>query len=173
MFDHTSNPPPLSDCNNTYNCKNKLFFHKFGLSSSDYLGNQFKSIQSIHSIATSIDRYNNKNDNPLNYDLFNNSIIDLLKIDCDGCEGYSLVDNSFAIEFLKNYVIQLNIEIHINMGNMTSLTDAFNIWNVLTKAGFYTFHKEPNIQYSQTYDPKGIFAIEYSLLNSKYVVKHH
>ena len=92
--------------------------------------------------------------------------VDLLKIDCEGCEFKTFLSQS-SIFAVKKYVIQLDLEIH-HMSPFT-LVHIFNLWKLLLEnVGMMAFHKEPNIEFSTS----TVFAIEYGLLNSKYVQKN-
>jgi FkbM family methyltransferase len=76
----------------------------------------------------------------------NNRQIDVLKIDCEGCELAIIED------IIELNVRQLLIEVHLVCG----LTDHF--FRALQNASYVIFHKEPNIIYSNGK------CIEYSFL---------
>ena len=79
--------------------------------------------------------------------------IDVLKIDCEGCE-YAVFRDPATLAFIKRHVKQILVEIHFTT---TAATEA--LAQALTDAGFRAFSKEPNIQYSDG------SCIEYALLN--------
>ena len=78
--------------------------------------------------------------------------IDILKMDCEGCE-YGVFSHQETLEFLAKRVRQLLLEVHYTNAEATARL-AQNLWN----AGFRTFSKEPNIQYSDG------SCVEYALL---------
>lgn len=79
--------------------------------------------------------------------------IDVMKVDCEGCE-WDWLSNDDTMEVLRTKVGQLLIEFHWrDVALMESIASR------LTKAGFRAFSKEPNIQYSDG------SCIEYSLVN--------
>lgn len=79
--------------------------------------------------------------------------IDVLKVDCEGCEYAAFLDPETLL-FLSHHVLQLLVEIHF-----TSAPETEALAEALTGAGFRTFSKEPNIKWSDG------SCIEYALLN--------
>ena len=103
--------------------------------------------------------------------------IDLLKVDCEGCEWEAFRTNK-AQSALKN-VNQLLIELHYKQhssnvpGNESHVKDVFEFFDVMEKSGLYPFSWEVN------HNPSGYFnqkpwAIEYSFVrwNSKYMLPY-
>lgn len=87
--------------------------------------------------------------------------IDVLKIDCEGCE-YEVFTDPDTLEFIKSTVKQIMVEVHFNGVKSTeSLAQAF------ADAGFKTFSKEPNIQFSDG------SCVEYAMINTLLVKIEH
>jgi len=125
-FDHTVvNPTPPSH----------LSFYPFGIS------------------AKSLDKLRTINDLVEISGINNKSLIDLFKIDCEGCE-YEIFNDVKTLEFMSRKVRQLSVEIHwINNADSISL-----IYGNLIKYGFRSFSKEPNLLCQSC-------ATEFSFLN--------
>lgn len=79
--------------------------------------------------------------------------IDVLKIDCEGCE-YTVLRDKQTLDFLRKHVKQVLVEVHF-----TNAADTADLATQLAHAGFRVFSKEPNVQYSNG------DCVEYSLLN--------
>jgi hypothetical protein len=81
------------------------------------------------------------------------TVIDVLKIDCEGCE-FDVFGDAETLSFLKSNVKQILIEVHYRTeSQMVRLAEN------LRDAGFKTFSKEPNIQWSDG------SCVEYGLIN--------
>jgi len=79
--------------------------------------------------------------------------IDVLKIDCEGCE-LDVFSDKHLLEWMKANVRQLLVEVHYN-----TREPVVRIAQGLFDAGFRTFSKEPNIQWSDG------SCVEFSMLN--------
>lgn len=125
-FDHTvSNPTPPS----------QVSFYPFGIATKSE--GQLKTINQLSEIAG----------------LHNKSLIDVFKIDCEGCE-YDLFSDTNTLEFMSRRIRQLSVEIHWNNN-----ADAISlIYGNLIKNGFRCFSKEPNLLCQSC-------ATEFSFLN--------
>ena len=101
----------------------------------------------------------------------------LVKVDCEGCEHGALTTEA-AGAALAVHVEQLQLEVHWrpitghglsnDLGAEGDLDDTargtrmLSLWrNLSEQAGMLTFHKEPNIQYSDL----DSLAVEYALIN--------
>ena len=80
-------------------------------------------------------------------------IIDVLKIDCEGCE-FQVFRDPGTLAFLRRHVKQILLEVHFQ-----NEQDTIALATNLRDAGFKTFSKEPNIQYSDG------SCVEFSMLN--------
>jgi hypothetical protein len=121
---HTFDPmyPPV-------NKPDFVHFHSWGLGSRD--------AESIFTVNTMMRHLGHKN-------------ISVFKIDCEGCELFSLLPPHFPYGAIQ----QIAVEVHFNR-NPDSI---HNLFNSLSSMGYAIFSKEPNIQYSDGN------AIEYSLV---------
>lgn len=79
--------------------------------------------------------------------------IDILKVDCEGCEWGVLLDDT-TLSALRAHVTQFLVEFH-----WKDAATMEAVGNRLLDAGFRVFSKEPNIQFSDG------SCIEYSFLN--------
>lgn len=82
-------------------------------------------------------------------------IVDVLKIDCEGCE-FEVFSDPKTLEFISNNVRQIMVEVHFKNSAQTE-----QLAQSLTDAGFRVFSKEPNIQFSDG------SCVEYALLNTR------
>jgi len=81
--------------------------------------------------------------------------IDILRLDCEGCE-YLVLKDPATLLFLANHVVQLQVEIHFKGSQETEA-----LAQALTDAGFRVFAKEPNLKWSDG------GCIEYALVNTR------
>lgn len=96
-------------------------------------------------------------------EMINETSIDVLKIDCEGCE-FAQLTNMLTRSILKNNVTQLLVEFHHKIfGKEISLQESLQSLEAAASAlhedGFRVFSKEPNTAYS------GGKTCEYSLIN--------
>ena len=127
-FDHTvehPNPPA------------HVTFHRFGLTG---LGSSNPKLRSLLQL--------------LEITQYSGGRIDLLKVDCEGCE-YDAFASPEVLDFMKKHVRQLLIELHWPRRKEALIKLAEG----LRSAGFLAFSKEPNIV------ARAGECIEYSLLN--------
>ena len=86
-------------------------------------------------------------------------IIEVLKIDCEGCE-YDSLSAPEVLDFLSTSVRQILIEVHWIRGPVDAAVERIVLLaERFRAAGFLTFSKEPNIL------ARSGENIEYSLLN--------
>ena len=108
-------------------------FHPYGAASQSH--GEFRSLSEMAAVSNM------------------NETIDILKIDCEGCEFDIFLDEKTQ-HFLKLHVKQVLVEVHFSTRLQTeALAQAF------LDSGFRVFSKEPNIQYSDGN------CVEYGLLN--------
>lgn len=79
--------------------------------------------------------------------------VDILKVDCEGCE-WNWLSNDDTMAFMSAHVTQFLVEFHFQTPQLME-----QIAGRLTNAGFRVFSVEPNIQYSDG------SCIEYSFVN--------
>jgi len=154
IFDHTSYPPAES--------KPHFHFHKLGLDIVTR-GNML----SLHDMIT-MAMANTKANHAL-------SIVDILKIDCEGCE-FDALTSPASVNILQTKVKQLLLEVH-NFREDFMVAKRYpvdkryfsKLWvSLQTHSWMLPFHKEPNIEWSFN----SSFAIEYAFLNKQYVRKY-
>jgi len=115
-FDHTvTNPTPPAH----------VSFYKYGLDGPGGSDPQLKSLLELR-------------------DLTGVTKIDLLKVDCEGCE-FEALGAPEVLEFLANNVRQILIEVHWARGQRDAVERLVLLAERLRAAGFLTFSKEPNI----------------------------
>jgi hypothetical protein len=113
-----------------------VIFHRYGITTSGADNAQMKSLPKI-----------------IEELLHSDKIVDVMKIDVEGAEFAVFADGA-TLAALKKQVRQLLVEVHFKgEGPTIALAKA------LTDAGFYTFSKEPNIQWSSG------DCVEFSMLN--------
>ena len=97
--------------------------------------------------------------------------IDLLKVDCEGCEWQAFTSN--VLQHVDQLLIELHFQQHTsnNAGNSSYVREVFELFEILEESGLYPFSWEVN--------PSGYFgqkpwAIEYSFVrwNSKYMISN-
>ena len=89
----------------------------------------------------------------LSYFIKKNTSIDILKVDCEGCES-ELFSNPLILKRLRSMNTQILIEVHWKALKQKGV---YTLWKHFHRAGFAPFHKEANIMY----DPS---CVEYSLI---------
>ena len=117
----------------------KINYHKQGMGNdrTDKSGNVFKSL------STTVQELGHQN-----------RIIDVFKIDCEGCE-YATAANWFEAVTKHNITLrQIQVELHKN-----SARKIMEFFDLMYKHGYVIFHKEPNLRSVATG-----FCIEYALL---------
>lgn len=87
--------------------------------------------------------------------------VEVLKVDVDGAEFEAFADAD-NLDFMAQRAAQLLLEVHWDPQGEDAQRLA-NLARSLTDAGFYAFHKEPNIQNEWN----GHIAVEYSFLNRR------
>lgn len=118
----------------------KLTYHRHGLQGSDHTakGRVFKSLDTVFKELG-----------------HQNTVIDIFKIDCEGCE-FSTVKTWFEAAEKHNVIIrQIQVEMHNN-----PIEDTFAFFDTMYENGYVIFHKEFNliaVPYKGT-------AIEYAFL---------
>uniref|UniRef100_A0A7S2BRD2 Methyltransferase domain-containing protein n=1 Tax=Florenciella parvula TaxID=236787 RepID=A0A7S2BRD2_9STRA len=89
-----------------------------------------------------------------------NISLSILKIDCEGCEHTFFTPP--VLSLLGGLNVQILIEVHWTrptspMSHAGGMQMAF-LWRQFTRGGFVTFHKEPNIEFSDG------SCVEYALM---------
>jgi len=143
IFDFTDYSKNVPD-----SIRDMVHFHAWGLMSTDELRRR-KDAPALKSTNTS-------KDSPVFHSLqstietlgHTNQIIDVFKIDCEGCEWHVYKDWLKAPADIR----QILLEVH----NVPPIANG--LFNAMQKGGYVTFHKEPNIQWS------GGNCTEYSFL---------
>lgn len=94
----------------------------------------------------------------------NHTKVDVFKMDIEGGEYKVLLDEA-TLAALSEVVVQMQIEFHYGWGAAQGAPSETQrkVAELMTKAGFYAFHKEPNIQFSDG------GCIEYAFLNTRKV----
>ena len=154
VYDYTSDPPKDDK-------GGKIKFFRVGLAPAD--GGRMLSL------GTMLDRLAAEREGA--------EAIELVKIDCDGCEVAALADAA-ALANLKDRVLEFNLETHFRLPTLgkgprgdnadaTMLARAkrmTKLWAALHQdADMVPFSKEPNIQYSRG------DSVEYSFANKKII----
>lgn len=85
-------------------------------------------------------------------------VIDILKVDCEGCEWTAVADIFDEIARGRISIGQLQLEIHL--APSTSQEDIHGFMAKADRAGLRIFHKEPNVLHSD-----GFSAIEYAFVH--------
>lgn len=152
VYDYTSDPPKDD-------LGGRIKFFRVGLAAAD--GGRFLTLRSM------LDR--------LSADAADRTV-ELVKVDCDGCEIAALVDHADAAAVLKERVLELNLEVHFRYPTIgTDRTDRGDarkraarmkrVWARFHEdADMVPFSKEANIQYSRG------DSVEYSFANKKLIV---
>ena len=155
IFDHTVDPP--SNFGMIKTKQHKFHFHKLGL---DVTTHGF--MLSLHDMISMVMAKSN-------------AIVDILKIDCEGCE-FDALTSPTSVNILQTRVKQLLLEIH-NFREDFAAAKRYHVdkrsfsslWvSLQSSSGMFPFHKEPNIEWSLN----SSFAIEYAFLNKQFVRKY-
>ena len=80
--------------------------------------------------------------------------IDVLKVDCEGCELDLFSDN--VLRMLSRMKSQILLEVHWSLIGQSGIVE---LWGRFNKAGYGPFHKEPNIQFSDGSCVEYAFAV--------------
>ena len=79
----------------------------------------------------------------LRYELKRLNAVDVLKVDCEGCELELFSAN--VLKTLYHMNTQIQLEVHWRFLGQIGLV---TLWKRMSEAGYGPYHKEPNIQYS-------------------------
>lgn len=151
VYDYTSDPPKDD-------LGGRIKFFRIGLSNSD--GGRFLTLASmLETLAAETGA----------------ATVELVKIDCDGCEIAALAEHAPALAALKERVLEFNLEVHFRypaIGDRTNERDMLarakrmtKFWAALHEdADMVPFSKEANIQYSRG------DSVEYSFANKRLIV---
>jgi hypothetical protein len=98
--------------------------------------------------------------------LLNHKHVDILKVDCEGCEYASMAPVFEACKYSSPAISMLLIELHI--GAHLSFTNVMKFFEGADQCGLRIYHKEPN-----HWGCDGYRCVEYSLISSRLAFKSH
>ena len=119
----------------------KLAYHQQGLSATDSSGKNGDVFKSLDTVFKELGHQN--------------TVIDIFKIDCEGCE-FETVKSWFEAAKRHNVILrQIQVEIHNN-----PIEETFTFFDIMYENGYVIFHKELNIPAAYN----KVAAIEYAFL---------
>ena len=93
--------------------------------------------------------------------------IDVLKVDCEGCEWTAMEPALTDMAEGRLHIGQLLIELH-NVGLTQTFLEFFNFWEAVELAGLRIFHKERN-----GWGCDGVRCLEYAFVSAEHARVEH